>query len=373
MQPQTKEAQKLLEQITAANLPEEQKKHLLALLERVDTLARAGNYSELENLQTYISWVTRIPYGQYTEDNLDLVNAKATLDKYHHGLESVKTKILEFLSVIKLNRDRHTNSRSSFETGDGISKMKVLTGSSANAPVMLFIGIQGIGKTSMAKSIANALGRKFVRIALGGMASSQDLKGVSKITPDAEPGQIIKALVNTGVMNPLILLDELDKVSDMQGVRLDIMAALLEILDPEQNSTFGDRYIDFPIDLSKCLFITTANNIGGITSALLDRMEVIRFTSYNDEDKVFIARNYLLPKIRNATGIDEEQLKFDDAVWPLIIRPLGFDAGIRELERTLTNIARQVAKQIVEGKGETFTVSPENFRQYIPDDFGVYA
>jgi ATP-dependent Lon protease len=151
------------------------------------------------------------------------------------------------------------------------------------------------------------------------------------------------------------------------------MAALLEILDPEQNATFVDHYIDYPIDLSRCIFITTANNLGGISAALLDRLEVVRFGSYTDEEKIFIAKDYMLPKVRQATGISEQQLTFDDAVWPLVVRPLGFDAGVRQLERTITILARKVARLIVEGKGNQFHLTSENFRQFIPEDIGVYS
>src|SRR5690606_13383090 len=190
---------------------------------------------------------------------------------------------------------------------------------------------------------------------------------------DAEPGQIVKALVRTESMNPLILLDEIDKVSGTTGLRSDVMAALLEILDPEQNSTFMDKYIDFPINLSQIIFITTANNLGGISAALQDRLEIIRFGSYTDNDKIMIAKNYLLPKVREATGITEAQLSFDDDVWPLVIRPLGFDAGVRQLERTLTELARKVALQIVQGTVQSVHLTKENFRQYIPEDIGVYS
>ncbi len=365
------EINRLQQKINSCQLPLSLVEKVKILLERVPRLIEGGNYSEYESIENFINWITRIPFGVFTKDNLDLDNASKILDKHHYGLDSVKNKILEYLAVLKLNTKKESE-----ETANVLSemeKMKTLTGSSANAPVLFFIGIQGIGKTSMGKSIANALGRKFVRIALGGMASIHELRGIARGNNDAGPGRVVKALVDTGSMNPLILFDELDKVSDAGGVRTDIMAALLEIFDPEQNSSFVDRYIDHPIDISKCLFIATANNTGGVSSALLDRMEIVRFTSYSDDDKEQIARRYLLPKVRNATGIIETQLSFREDVWPLIIRPLGFDAGIRELERTLTNLARKVAKQIVDGQVQSVEITPENFREYIPEDFGVYT
>jgi len=169
------------------------------------------------------------------------------------------------------------------------------------------------------------------------------------------------------------LLDEIDKVSESSNLKADVMAALLEILDPEQNKSFVDRYIDFPIDLSQVIFITTANNLGSISSALLDRLEIIRFSSYTDDEKQVIAKNYLLPKVRIDNGISEDQLEFSEDAWPLIIRPLGFDAGIRQLERNLTQLARKVAKMIVLKQTIKVTITPTNFRKFFPDEIAVYS
>jgi ATP-dependent Lon protease len=362
---------KLTEKLNNSEIPQALKDKGSLLLNRGLRLLQGSNYGEFESVENYINWITRIPFGKTTADNLDIENARSVLDQHHFGLEDVKNKLLEYTAVLKLNSEKNLPTQS--ETLSEIDQMKVLKGSSANAPVLFFIGIQGIGKTSMGKSIANALGRKFVRIALGGMANIHELRGIPRGEKDAGPGRVVRALIDSGSMNPLLLFDELDKVSDFGGVRTDIMAALLEILDPEQNSTFIDKYIDHPVDLSKCLFIATANNAGGITSALLDRMEVVRFTSYSDDDKQQIAKQYLLTKVRQGTGLGEDQLVFTDDVWPLIIRPLGFDAGIRELERTLTKIARKSAMMIVQGKATQVIISPQNFREFIPDDFGIYT
>lgn len=329
------------------------------MLRRVDGLIRSGNYKEFEPIENYINWILRIPFGNFSGSEIDIEKAKHTLNINHYGLEDVKNKIIEYLSVLKLNMQNQAGVAPEFRK--------------LNAPILLFLGIQGIGKTTMAKSIADSLNRQFVRISLGGMASVNEIRGVSRGFTNSEPGQIIKALINTKCMDPVVLLDELDKVSESGGIKLDVMAALLEILDPEQNSTFVDRYLDNPIDISKCLFISTANNIGGISTALLDRMEIVRFSSYSDDDKKQIAIHYLLPKIRKSSGLGESQLSFNENVWDLIIRPLGFDAGIRELERTLTNISRKVARKIVENQGNSFEINKDNFREYIPDDFGIYA
>jgi ATP-dependent Lon protease len=286
-------------------------------------------------------------------------------------LEDTKQRLLEYLAVLKLNNAMDAAKIQQTTAED--ASMSKLQGSSSNAPIMCFVGIQGVGKTSMAKSIANALGRKFYRISLGGMTTVTALRGIAKGEVEAEPGQIIKALIRTNVMNPLILLDEVDKVSAQTGTRADVMAALLEILDPEQNATFVDHYLDFPINLSKTMFITTANNLGGISAALLDRLEIIRFSSYSDDDKIQIARHYMLPKVLTATGLKPEQLVIHDDVWPLVVRPLGFDAGIRELERTITRLCRKVAMMIVAKQVERVEITVENFRQFIPEDFGILS
>ncbi len=337
-------------------------------LKRLEVLYESGNYLELEAVTRYIDWVSGIPFGKNSGVSQinTLEEVSQILNKNHYGLGSVKEKVLEFVSVQKLMGEKKLI----------LSEDERIRGSYISTPVLLFIGIQGTGKTTMARSVAQALGRKFVRISLGGMASVVEIRGRTRGYPESEPGQVIKALVNTRKMNPVILFDEIDKVSDLEGVRSDIMAALLEILDPEQNKEFRDRYIDYPVDISKCIFIATANNAGGISSALLDRMEVIRFSSYSDDDKIQIAKNYLLPKILKFSGLGDNILQFSEDVWPLIIRPLGFDAGIRELERTLTNLARKVARKIVEGsvaKGASVVINKDNFREYIPEGFGVYS
>lgn len=366
------EVQALVQLAANKPMPEALKQKVAGMLLRLDRILQtSGGYSkEFETIELYVRWVTNIPWGQYAQDNLDLAHAGEELNRNHYGLQHVKDMVLEYLSVMQLQKQKREQLEAEAQGSQDMSKLR---GSSSNAPVMCFIGIQGVGKTSIAKSIAASLGRPFVRIALGAMGEVSQIRGTAITQPNAEPGYIVKALTNSGVMNPVILLDEIDKTSSESGLRADLMAALLEILDPEQNATFVDHYIDFPVDLSKCVFITTANNLGGISAALLDRLEVIRFGSYTDEDKINIAKNYMLPKVRKATGIGEDQLTFDDGVWPLVVRPLGFDAGVRQLERTLSILTRKVARLIVEGKGSKFHLTPDNFRQFIPEDIGVYS
>lgn len=362
----------LKQKVEEANLPPALKQKAQGMILRLVKMSQKGNFStEFEPVSEYINWIIKIPFGKYTQDNIEIDNVKATLDKYNYGLEPVKDRILEYLAVLKLqNKSNIPVEESGLSMSD---EMKRLQGNSSHAPILCFVGIQGVGKTSIAKAIATALDRKFMRLALGGMGNVTEIRGIPRGSQGAEPGQIIKSIIRTEVMNPLILLDEVDKTSAQGGVRTDVMAALLEILDPEQNSTFSDKYLDYPIDLSKCIFICTANNLGGITAALLDRLEIIRFGSYTDSDKVMIAKNYLLPKVREATGLGEDQLAFAEDVWPTVIRPLGFDAGVRQLERTLTELARKVALQIVRGTVKGVTITKENFREFIPEDIGVYS
>ena len=234
----------------------------------------------------------------------------------------------------------------------------------ARAPILCFVGLVGTGKTTIASSIAEAMGRKFARIPFGGMGDPLDLRGQSRMHSEAEPGKVIKALRNVGSKNPVILLDEIDRVT-AEG-RSSIMGVLVELLDPGQNFAYVDHYIDYPFDLSEVLFIATANNTTSIATAVLDRLEPIQMPSYTDMEKVTIAKNYVLPKKMKEAGLSDTQLTFDENVWPLMVRPLGFDAGIRTLERTIDGVVRKVAREIVEGKTQGVKVSPLNAKQYLP-------
>lgn len=331
-----------------SQVPQELKSEAERTISRVKRATEATGFSqEYELVRKYVEWVTRLPWAKYTEDNYDLNNAKNVLDESHYGLDAIKDRILEYLATMRIKQQK----------GEALPR----------APIFLLVGLQGIGKTTMAKGIAKALGRKFVRISLGAMGSVTEIRGVPKTETDAEPGQIVKGLVNSGSFNPLILLDELDKASAKEGTRTDIMSALLEILDPEQNSSFRDHYLDFPIDLSKVLFVCTANNLGTISTALLDRLEVIRFFSYTDEEKVVIGKRYLLPRVFERTGLSSEMIEFSEDAWPLIVRPLGYDAGVRQLERNIESICRKAAKLIVEGNAQKVVINSQNVRSFIQE------
>jgi ATP-dependent Lon protease len=384
-----REVQALEAKLSSTNLPERLKEEAMMSVLRLKRMFKLGGYSaEFETVSKYVDWITRIPWGVVSEDNFDIHRARQIMDESHHGMDTIKDLILDYIATMQLQssggverlRKDIIPSQVQYQNNppQGMPnkpmgqevQMGVLRSSSANAPVFLFLGLQGVGKTSIAKSIAQSMGRKFSRISLGAIGDVRTLRGSPRYSPDAEPGQIIKALVRCGTMNPVILLDEIEKSSGNKGLLSDIMAVLLEILDPEQNSTFVDHYIDYPVDLSNVFFICTANNLGGLSAALLDRVEVIRFTSYSDQEKEVIGKEYILPRVLKNLNISPEYIKIEEEVWPLIIRPVGFDAGIRQLERNITTIVRSAARMIVEGKPLPIVINSSNLTDYVLADQG---
>jgi ATP-dependent Lon protease len=376
------EIAELESKLTQSNAPVGLKEEAMRNIVRLKRMAKWGNYSaEFETVDKYIDWVTRIPWGVASNDNLDINNAKKLMDETHYGMDTIKNVILDYLAAMQLQSSRRVvkdQMPTQVPMGNAMAlpqqsvsnDMRTLKGSSANAPVLLFVGLQGVGKTSIAKSIAKSMGREFSRVSLGAIGDVRTLRGTPKQAIDAEPGSIIKALVRCKTMNPVILLDEIEKSSGNSGLLNDVMAALLEILDPEQNSSFVDHYLDYPVDLSKVFFICTANNLGGLSAALLDRVEVIRFTSYSDDEKEVIAKQYILPKVLKNLHLSTNDVQITDDVWPLIIRPVGFDAGIRQLERNITTLVRSAARMIVEGRQVPIVVNNENLNQFVLPDQG---
>lgn len=324
--------------ISQANLPPPVSEKLLNLLKLL------GSSIELANLITYINFVISLPFGKYSQDVLDINRSKEILDHNHYGLQSVKDRILEYLSVLILHKQKEQVNN-------------------FHAPILAFIGLVGTGKTSLAYSIAESLGRPLQRIPFGGLGDPAALRGGSRIRPDSEPGQVIKAIQTAKISNPVILLDEIDRVT--KEYQVDIMGVLIELLDPAQNQSFVDHYLDFPYDLSQVLFIATANNTGNIATAVLDRLEPIQMPSYSDEEKVIIGKNYLLPKALLEAGVGSNLLEISDQIWPQIIRPLGFDAGIRSLSRSLQTICRKLARKIVGGETGPFKITSENLGEYL--------
>lgn len=342
---------RLGERVEGSALPEQLKQNVLERVSRLALLRSSSGFMnanyilEYENTSTFINWVVGLPWEAQTQDTLDLIHAKELMDRNHYGLDQIKSRILDYLATIILNLKAGRK--------DVVQR----------APILCLVGLAGTGKTTLAKSVADALGKKFERIPFGGMADPRSLRGQSKALPDAEPGAIIKKLVHAGSKNPVILLDELDRITE--SYRGDIMGVLVELLDPEQNFSFMDHYIDFPFDLSNVFFIATANNTTNISTAVLDRLEIIQMPSYTDEEKVVIAKSYLFQRIRQNSGLTEQQIVIDETIWPNIIRPLGFDSGIRSLERTIEGICRKVARQIIEGKAQFVKVGPDNLKQYL--------
>lgn len=350
------EIEKLEKKIKETTLPPELKEKLEEETLRLRRMARSFGYTqEYAQISTYVDWVCGLPWIKRSDDILDLSFAQKILDKNHYGLGPIKERILEYLAVLKLRKEKSPFVEVSEDTGS-LKSMR--------APILCFVGLVGTGKTTIAYSIAEAMGRKFERIPFGGMGDPLYLRGLSRVHPDSEPGQIIKALRRAGTKNPVILLDEIDRV--VEESRATIMGVLVELLDPEQNMAFTDHYIDFPLDLSEVLFITTANNTTNISTAVLDRLEPMMMPSYTDEEKITIGRDYILPRTMEEAGLTKDNLEISEAVWPKIVRPLGYDAGVRTLERTINGICRKVAKMIVEKKGRKFRITEENIKEFLP-------
>ncbi|QQG44587.1 MAG: AAA family ATPase [Candidatus Roizmanbacteria bacterium] len=339
------EIEKIRARLHQAQLPANLMEKATQQIERI-TLAfkYGGNLSQLDITEKYIDWIVNLPWTAKTQDNLNITNTKQILDKNHFGLEKIKTRVLEYLSVLIVQKQR-------------------LQTNVFHAPSLFFIGLAGTGKTTFAMSVAESLGRKFVRIPFGGLSSALDLRGQSKTSPEAEPGMIIRALRRAGTKNPVILLDELDRITPES--KSAIMGVLIELLDPGQNQNFNDYFIDFPFDLSEVLFIATANNTNTISTAVMDRLEVIQMPSYSDDEKIAIAKTYVLPKYLKDSGLTAENIVIDDTVWTKIARPLGFDAGIRTLERTIEGIVRKAAYKMVSGQGTKFVINEGNIKEFL--------
>jgi len=330
------EAALLRERIEKADLPEEVHVEAERELKRLERLPAAA--PDYHVIRTYLDYVLELPWRKSSEDKLDLAEARRILDEDHYGLEDVKERILEFLAVIKLRPD-------------------------TKSPILCFVGPPGVGKTSLGRSIARALGRQFERMSLGGVRDEAELRGHRRTYIGSMPGRIIQSIRRAGVNNPVMMLDEIDKLgNDYRG---DPAAALLEILDPQQNNSFRDHYLDLPFDLSKVFFIATANQLGPIPMPLRDRMEVIRLAGYSDREKLEIAKRYLVPRQIIENGLNSAQLKITDDALELIATLYTREAGVRQMERNIGSVARKVALKIAQGQAETVTIGAAEIREYL--------
>ena len=330
------EAELLRERLAAADLPDEVRTEAERELKRLEKLPAAA--PDYHVIRTYLEYVLELPWHKSSEDKLDLVEARKILDEDHYGLEDIKERILEFLAVIKLRPD-------------------------TKSPILCFVGPPGVGKTSLGRSIARALGRQFERMSLGGMRDEAELRGHRRTYIGSMPGRVIQSIRRAGVNNPVLMLDEIDKLgNDYRG---DPSSALLEILDPQQNSTFRDHYLDLPFDLSRVFFIATANQMGPIPPPLRDRMEVINLPGYSDQEKLQIAKRYLVPRQTEENGLNPAQFSISDAALELIATRYTREAGVRQLERNIGSVARKVALKVAQAEAEAVIVDAPDIHDYL--------
>ncbi len=333
----TRDANELKTKVEAAALPEEAKTVALKELDRLNQMPPMA--PEVGIIRTYIDWIVDLPWSNSTPDNLDVKNAAKILDRDHYGLKKAKERILEYIAVRSLKPKKERQ------------------------PILCFVGPPGVGKTSLGRSIAESLGRKFVRVSLGGVRDEAEIRGHRRTYIGALPGRILQTMKRAGTSNPLFMLDEIDKLySDFRG---DPASAMLEVLDPEQNFAFSDHYLELPFDLSKVMFVTTANNLSSIPAPLLDRMEVIDFPGYIEEEKLEIANRYLIPRQIDENGLDGVNLVFEPNAIRKIIREYTYEAGVRNLEREIGRVGRKVARMKAEGRKYPTTVTAESIEKFL--------
>lgn len=324
-------------EIEAAGLPPEVHEKAVKEYSRLALMTPLA--PEVGIVRTYIDWLTSIPWNKRSEDQLDVRQAQKILDREHYGLPKIKDRILEYIAVRKLAPEQN------------------------NSPILCFVGPPGVGKTSLGKSIASALGRQFVRVSLGGIRDEAEIRGHRRTYIGAMPGRIIQTMRRAGTINPVFMLDEIDKLGmDFRG---DPASALLEILDPEQNFAYSDHYLDVPYDLSNVLFITTANDLEPLPPALLDRLEIIEFSGYTEEEKLAIARQFLIPRQLELNGLSKTSLQFETPALKRVIHEYTYEAGVRNLNREIANISRKVARQIAEGKRYPRHITARHVSRYL--------
>ena len=361
---QMSEARELRERVERKGFPEEARAKVNKELDRLERMP--AHSAELVVLRNYIDWMLALPWTERTDDRLDMAFAQKTLDDEHYGLEKVKERIVEFLAVRQLRiLQAQKQAREAAKTAASPADAAALAASATahKGPILCLIGPPGVGKTSLGRSIAHALGREFVRISLGGVHDEAEIRGHRRTYVGALPGRIIQAMRTAGVVNPVFLLDEIDKLaSDYRG---DPSAALLEVLDPEQNSTFSDHYLETPYDLSQCFFICTGNSRHQIPRALADRMDIIELPGYTEEEKIEIGRRFVMPKTLGEHGLSSDQVQVPPKTMRQIISSYTREAGVRSLERQLATICRKAARRIVVKPDARIRVTERNLEQYL--------
>jgi len=352
---QTAEVEKFREKIDEAKMPEEAEREARRELERLSKLPQA--VAEYGVIRTYLDWLVELPWNKTTQDDLNIKKAREVLNEDHYGLEDIKNRIIEFLAVRKLRLERAEKLQALQDaTDDHIRQIR-------EGVILCFVGPPGVGKTSLGASIARAMGRKFIRMSLGGVRDEAEIRGFRRTYVGAMPGRVIQSIRRAETRNPVIMLDEIDKLGrDFRG---DPAAALLEVLDPEQNSEFRDHYLDVPFDLSQVMFITTANELDPIPAPLRDRMEIIQLSGYTEQEKLQIAQQYLVPRQVQENGLLPEEVSFADLAILKLINDYTREAGVRGLERQIGKVVRKVATQIVEEETETIQITDETVTEML--------
>ncbi|KKS96443.1 MAG: ATP-dependent protease La, ATP-dependent Lon protease [Candidatus Gottesmanbacteria bacterium GW2011_GWA2_43_14] len=366
---ETKEVRELLDKIKKAKMPMEVEDKAKKELKR---LAQMSSYNpEASYIRTYLDWLVDLPWSLASSSEVDIKQADGILDEDHYGLKKVKERILEYLAVMKLKKKLELSEAADKKADDKNGDFEKLKKRSATPTILCFVGPPGVGKTSIGKSIARALGRKFVKVSLGGIRDEAEVRGHRRTYVGAMPGRMIQGIKQAGTKNPVFMLDEIDKVgTDFRG---DPSAALLEALDPEQNHSFSDHYLEVPFDLSDVMFITTCNILDTIPPALKDRLEIIHFPGYTEDEKFHIAKDFLVGKQLDAHGLTADQAKLTDRAIHYIIRKYTREAGVRSLEREVATVFRKVAREVVEGRAKDKVIKAVNLQKYLgPAKFTSY-